>query len=311
VSAGVPALSVVVALISGRVEDLRACLTALHRQDAPPDVEIIVPYDDYCRDVLDLSAEFASVRFLRADGLETAAARQGASREHHDTLRTVGLRAARARYVALTEDHAVASSTWCRDMVQFLDAHPDVAAAGGAVECGSTRTLNWAVYYCDFGRYQNPLSEGPASYISDSNVAYRAEALEAVADAWRDDYHETLVHSALSARGHPTWLTPRSQVWQTRSGLTWREALRERYVWGRSYAGSRTRELSGARRWIYAALAPTLPFVLTWRVVRGVFRRGRTRGRVIVALPAIVLCHACWACGEWIGYVTRRAGRSA
>jgi hypothetical protein len=189
-----PVLSIVVALIAGDRGALQRCLRALHAQQDPPSCEILVPYDDPCAALRELGDEFPAVRFLYAEGLDSTAARAGGSREHHDTLRTVGLRAARGRYVALTEDHAVAEPGWCRGLVALLEQHPKVAAIGGAVECGSDRWLHRAIYYCDFGRYQGPLPEGPAEFVSDSNVIYRRTALEEIGDAWAADYHETLVH---------------------------------------------------------------------------------------------------------------------
>ncbi len=307
---GVPRLSVVVALISGRRADLERCLEALHAQREPPELEVLVPYDDACADVATLAARFPGVRFLRAEGLDTAAARAGASREHHDALRTIGLRAARAPVVALTEDHAVASDTWCADMARLLEERPAVAAIGGAVECRGERLLNHAVYYCDFGRYQNPLPEGPSPYVSDSNVAYRREALERVADAWRDDYHETIVHWALVEHGLALWLTPRSLVWQQRTGLTLSKALAERYVWGRSFAGTRARGLSTFRCLLYCGSAEVLPLLMTWRLLRGVLARRRGLGRFLACLPLVFLLQSFWAMGEFVGYLTRDPGEA-
>lgn len=312
---GRPELSVVVALISGRPEDLERCLRALADQREAPALEVLVPYDEAARGVAAVAERFPDVRFLPAPELDTAAARAGASREHHDTLRTLGLRAARGAAVALTEDHAVASPGWAAALVRFLAAHPDVAAVGGAVECGAVdggepRLLNRAVHLCDFGRYQNPLSAGPAAYVSDSNVAYRTEALEAVRAAWADDYHETLVHAALTAAGHELWLSPDPVVHQVRSSLRWRGALRERFVWGRSFAGTRTRELSAARRAVYAALSAALPLVLTWRVLQGARARGRADGPFFAALPLVLLLHGFWALGELAGYLTGDPGRA-
>lgn len=311
-SADVPELSVVVALISGKAEDLGRCLAALATQRDPPSFEVIVPYDPPCADVTRLAEQHPQVRFVAADHLDTAAARAGGSREHHDTLRTIGLEAATGRVVALTEDHAVASPSWCRDMLELLDEQPGVAAIGGAVDCRSDRLLNWAVYWCDFGRYQNPLREGPTQYVSDSNVAYRREALETVRDSWRDDYHETVVHGALVARGFEIWLTPRIQVWQQRGDLALGEALRERYVWARSYAGTRVRTLSLAQRALYACLSLALPLLLSGRLVRGVRARAlgdEVRRRFWLALPWILLLHGVWAFGELVGYVSGRPGR--
>ena len=306
-----PRLSVVVALISGRTEHLAACLDALAAQrDAPP-LEILVPYDDPCVEVTRLVGRFPAVRFLHAEGLDSAAARAGKSREHHDTLRTVGLCAARGEYVALTEDHAVVEPGWCAGLCALLDRHPEVAAIGGAVECGSDRLLNRAVYYCDFGRYQNPLPEGPAEFVSDSNVVYRRDALAEVAEVWADDYHETQVHWALVGAGREIWLTPQVRVWQRRADLGLGEALRERYVWGRSFAAGRVAGASLARRLAYAAASPLLPLVLSTRVARGGLARGRARdrgrGRLLAALPLVLLLHTVWAVGELVGYLSGHA----
>jgi len=301
-----PALSVVVALISGRTDSLASCLQSLHDQEAPPTLEILVPYDDPCREVTQLAERFPEVQFLHAEGLDSATARTGASREHHDTLRTIGLRAAQGRYVALTEDHATLDPTWCRELVALLDEHPELAALGGAVECGSSRLLNRAVYYCDFGRYQNPLPEGPAEFVSDSSVVYRRAALEAIQGVWDGNYREHTVHQALVGQGLQIWLTPRAAAWQTRDTLTFGEALRERYVWGRSFAGIRVAGAPVRRRLIYAGLTPALPLVLTYRLVRKALSRPGRLGEFLSALPQIGLLNATWAWGEFVGYVTGR-----
>lgn len=301
-----PVLSVVVGLISGKTEDLERCLAALHRQTLALEMEVLVPYDDPCADVTRLGADYPGVRFLRAEGLDTAAARAGASREHHDTLRTIGIRAARADLIALTEDHAHTAETWCAQMVAALERFPKAAAVGGAVECDSDRTLNWAVYFCDFGRYQNPIPEGSSEFVSDSNVTYRRAALEAVGETWKDDYHETAVHWAMVDAGYELCTTPRVVVWQRRSGLTLGEALRERYVWAKSFAGTRGRMEGLAVRMVRALLSPLLPPIMTWRLVRLAFERGAHKGRFLAALPLIVLLQGMWGLGEFVGYVTGR-----
>jgi hypothetical protein len=306
-----PELSVVIGLISGRIEDLSACLRALDRQEDAPRFEILVPYDDPCAAVTRLQQNYPAVRFLHAHGLDSAQARAGASREHHDTLRTIGLRVACGRYVVLTEDHAVQDPRWCRALVDALEAHPEVAAFGGAVDCQSSRLLNWAVYFCDFGRYQNPVPEGPAHYVSDSNVAYRREALSAVQAAWDSDYRETVVHRALVEKGDQIWLTPKAVVWQARSGLRLGAALRERYVWGRSFAWARVLGAPLSRRAIYAAFSFVLPFLLTFRLARVAFSRGRSRSMFFACLPLVFLLNVVWAYGEFVGYATGRPAAAA
>lgn len=301
-------LSVVVGLISGKRADLEHCLRALHTQTLATPLEIVVPYDDACSEVATLQTQFPQVRFLRAEGLDTAAARAGASREHHDTLRTIGIRAATGDIIALTEDHAHTAPTWCAEMVAALGRHPKAAAVGGAVDCDSDSLLNWAVWFCDFGRYQNPLPEGRSEFVSDSNVAYRRAALESVQHVWRDDYHETAVHWAMVDAGFELCTTPRVVVWQARSELALGHALRERYVWARSFAGTRARMAGSPKRWIWAVASPILPLLMTWRLFRTAFARGAHKGRFGASLPLIFVLQCFWAFGEFVGYVTADPG---
>jgi GT2 family glycosyltransferase len=298
-----PALSVVVGLIAGRVDCLETCLEALSGQNGAVKLEILVPWDDPVAPVTGLAARFPAVRFLHAAGLDSAAARAGASREHHDTLRTIGLRAARGPVVALTEDHARVAGDWARALLDALERHPEAGAVGGAVDCDNDGALYRAVYYCDFGRYRNPLTEGPAWFVSDSNVAYRREALDLVADAWAGDYHETAVHDALVRAGRTLVLTPAAVVWQKRRGLTFGMALKERWVWARSYAGTRVHGRGLAARLPLAAGTPLLPFLLTWRIVRRAMHGG-WGGEILPLVPLLLLLHTAWAAGECAGYLT-------
>lgn len=302
-----PELSIVVALISGQVDDLDRCLTALERQVDLPATEVLVPYDEPCRGVLALASRHPLVRFLPLEGVDTRQARAGASREHHDWLRTLGLREARGRLVILTEDHAHADPHWAAALLEVLAQRSEAACAGGAVEWGGSTTLSFAVYLCDFGRYQNPLPEAPATFVSDSNVCYRRDALDRVATAWAQQYQETVVHGALTRAGAQLWLTPRAVVWQARQGLTWRTAMAERFVWGRSYAASRVPGAAPVPRLLLAAATPLLPVLLTWRLVDAARQKQRETGRTLRTIPALLALNACWALGELVGYLTARA----
>jgi hypothetical protein len=312
-----PLVSIVVGLISGRPADLDRCLAALRGQRNVPPLEILVPFDEPCREVAALGARYPEVQFVLLEGVDTRRAREGGSREHHDLLRTLGIRRARGRFIVLTEDHAYAHPDWCASLLDVLGRRAEAAGAGGAIEWEAGTNLSYAVYLCDFGRYQNPLPEGPARFVSDSNVCYRRDALEAIAGQWTGPYQEAVVHGALTASGRQIWLTPHAVVWQGRSGLTWREALRERFVWGESFAAVRIADAPAVRRAILAVLTPALPFVLTWRLLAGARRRRRDLARVRRVLPHLFALSAAWSLGEFAGYVLGqrspriRAGRLA
>jgi hypothetical protein len=304
-----PVLSVVVVIVSdttragGDTSHLDGCLDALERQvDAPP-MEIIVPYHSRTRGV-EGRRRFPGVRFLRADDLRSVT-ETGGSREHHDELRARGLAVARGEIIALLEDHARPDPHWCARIVE--EHRQPFAAIGGAIENGIDRPLNWAVYFCDFGRYQNPIPSGASPFASDANVSYKRAALEAIRPTWERVFHETAVNSALTARGETIALSPEVIVRQYRAGLRLRDALRERFIWGRSYAASRAELAGGARPWLYAALSPALPGLLLSRMASNVLRKRRHRGAFLRAFPLTAVLTVSWSLGELAGYVTRRA----
>ncbi len=300
-----PRLAVVVTVVSDTSEaadtrSLEGCLEALQRQADPPQMEVLVTCDARLKGVDQLRQRFPQVKFIAVEKLHTA--RSGPSREHHDELRGIGLRNSQAPLVALIEDVGRPDAHWCAQLVKE-HAQP-YAAIGGAMENGIDRALNWAVYFGDFGRYQNPIPAGPSSYVSDANVCYKRDALQNVAEAWAGSYNEARVHAALAKRGEVLALSPDAVVYQHRLDLRLGPALLERYVWGRSFASVRVSSTPFSRRIVLALLCPLLPFVLVLRQFQNVLRTGRNRGAFLRALPLTFLLDLVWSSGEFVGYVT-------
>lgn len=299
-----PLLSVVVVVVSDTLNPrcgttlLAACLEALERQVDPPEMEIVVPYQREMRGVDALQQRFSAVRFICA-GLNTFTGR-GFSREHHDELRAWGIRMARGRIIGFLEDHEVPDPHWCSRMVA---AHTeDVAAVGGAIENAIDRPLNWAVYFCDFGRYQKPLPRVESHSASDANVSYKRSALEKVKPVWRETYYEPAVNGAVARVGKLV-LSPDAVVYQRRP-LAFTGALAERFVWGRSYGVNRRKRGEGPHPLLYLLCAPLIPVVILSRMAAQVFEKRRAVGAFLKALPLTAVLVASWCAGEMIGYWT-------
>jgi hypothetical protein len=303
--AAAPLLTVVVTVVSDTSEEadtshLMGCLNALRQQVNPPAMEVLVTCDARLRGIKELQERFPEVRFISVEKLHRV--RSGPSREHHDELRGIGIRDSRAPLVALIEDVGRPDPHWCAQLVKE-HAQP-YAAIGGAMENGIDRTLNWAVYFGDFGRYQNPIPRGPSVYVSDANVCYKREALQRVADAWANSYNEARVHAALAERGETLALSPEVIVYQHRLNLHLGAALLERYVWGRSFAAVRVASSTPLQRAVLAVLCPLLPFLLLLRQLQNVLRTKRNRAAFVRALPLTALLDLAWSYGELVGYLT-------
>jgi hypothetical protein len=301
---------VVVAIVSdttGRADTrhLEPCLAALMRQKGAPAMEIIVPYLPGTAGIAALGEEYPDVRFIEAEGLRMHTGRSG-SREHHDELRARGLALARGSIIALIEDHGIPAPDWSARVDASL--RRPFAAVGGAIENRVDRPLNWAVYFCDFMRYQNPVPEGESAFASDANIAYRRAALESIRPVWQEKFYEPAVNEALRSRGEIVALAPDVILYQHRQGLRFGSALRERFVWGRSYAAARG-ELAPRRRLIWAVISPVLPALLLARMTAMAWKKRRTFAPFLKALPLTSTLLVSWALGELAGYVTGRPGR--
>jgi hypothetical protein len=231
------------------------------------------------------------------------ASRPAGQHELFDRRRAAGLAVVTGDLVAILEDRGVPRADWARTAIDLHQALPH-AVIGGAVENGRNRTLNWAVYLCDFGRYQPPLPRGPREYVTDVNICYKRMALEKTRHLWRERYHETTVHWELLRSGETLFLAPEMVVEQRRERLRLAALLRERLDWGRLFAYTRAKEMSRGRLLLLAALSPLLPFVLFGRLALLQFQKGVSVGAFLRAAPAVGLLMATWSAGEMLGYLT-------
>ena len=221
-------LSIVVRIVGGK-PFVRRCLSSLKEQIGSHAIEVIVPYDATVSDIDGLKREFPQFFFFDVSGVQTFTPDPIPAVAHAlcDRHTSKGLGIARGEIIALVEDDATPAGDWCE---QILAAHKlPYDVIGGAVEHTGRGTMNWAVYFLDFGRYQLPLSEGPASYLTDVNISYKRAALDSVKAVWEREYNEVAVHWALMKKGAVLWRRPQIVVHQDRGSLSVMRQLRERF----------------------------------------------------------------------------------
>jgi hypothetical protein len=229
----------------------------------------------------------------------------GLGLEHwqYDRRRAIGLAAARGEVVAMTEDHAIPEDRWC-STIWSVHNQNSYGVIGGSIKHRGAGLFNWAVYYCDFARYQPPFPPAATDYVSDVNVSYKRVVLESCRDVWRDFYHETSVHGKIRDSGDTLYLTPDFSVGYDRGPMSASRVLVERFAWGRVFAGRRAQSVDRMRRLAYVTLSPGLAPLLLVRKFLTLCRRGQSLGPFLAALPFTFLCLLSWSLGEFVGYVT-------
>ncbi len=215
-------------------------------------------------------------------------------------MRAVAFRHATGRAVAVIEDHVLVEARWGRCIVDALDS--GAAVVGGPIENAATESLiDWAAFLCEYSHCVPPLAAGPASWLPGNNVAYRRELLErfrATAEAghWEGHLHARLQREGVELTCHP------DLVVRHRKHYTFTEYLGQRYLYSRSYAGTRLAAAAGLKRLVYGLAALGLPPVLLCRLGRRALATRRLRSIYLKCLPLIAVFVTSWALGETVGY---------
>ena len=287
-------LSIVIAAWNGR-DYLQHCLKSLEKQADVAGVEVIVVSNFGLEDTE--NAQTASfVNYILADQATVP------------ELRTRGIQQARGEIIALLEDHCEVDPEWTREICK---AHAlPFQIVGGAVENISPNlALNWAVYFYDYGNYMLPSKAGAAETLSGMNVSYKREMLAAAKEVYADGFFETFVNEKLKQHGHKLYFAPSAIVYH-RKDYNFKTVTTQFYHQARSFAAQRKVNLSFPRRILFVLAACLLPILLPVRTVARTLKKNRHLGKLMAAVPCLVILLTVWAAGEFCGYLFG-AGESA
>lgn len=295
-SATFSTVSVAVVCMAG-AEHLARCLDSLRRQHHAPDFEIVVACAPHLDGIELIRARFPDARIVVNEGQRTPL-----------ELASRAVRECHGELILLTKDHCIPAADWVHAMT---DAQAKGrAVVGGRIEIDpASSAVEWAFHFIDFFRYAGPLAAGPAEFLSVCNASYKRAELDAVPELWSGTFVETAINDALRTRFGTLWLAPQSQVTLSRP-MSLREAVHERYEYGRLFGVSRLVRWSVVRRIGYAVAAPALPVLMLGRMAAAALRSRRnshTFMRSLAPLTLMVLAR-CW--GEWLAYVTGRYPRA-
>jgi hypothetical protein len=275
---------------------LERCLAGLARQRGAPPFEVVVAYDPRLPQVAGLALRHPRVRLIANQDERTPV--ELAARAVHEC---------RGEIVLLTEDHCIPRPDWVRRLCDGLLSGR--GAVGGVIEPEAAASpAEWAFWFTDYYRYARPAVPGPSPSLSICNVAYRRRELALVAPS-ANRFVEPAVHDALRRRFGPLWMVPEAEVTTTRS-VRLRDAVKERYAFGRLFGSARIEGSAPSRRLLLAAAAPGLPLLLLARLTAKALGDERHARRFYRAFPQLVLLVLAWSWGEWLGYVTARGPRS-
>lgn len=280
-----PSVSVVVASCRPR-ELLEACLDALLPQCRAHGAEVIVARSEEAEG---LESAYPDVIFLSAPRDSTV-----------PLLRAAGMSVAEGDIVALTEDHCVVADDWLDELLRAHHGGSEVV--GGAMDnARRRRTVDWAAFFAEYGFFADRGGGGAEDpKLTGANVSYVRRVVDEVTELASRGEWENVIHRRLAGAGRSLRFVESAAVCQN-SSYGWWEFCRNRFEHGYGYARRRLVDEPAAVRWLYLAGSPALPWLLAWRIHRGL--PSRHRGRFLRSLPVTLSFLVAWASGEAAGYV--------
>lgn len=282
-------ISVVIACVN-RLPSIHDCLSALERERKGFQVEILVLC--CCQDgtAAHVAKHFPNVTLVHFE-----------KRLGIPELRAIGMARATGEIVSIIEDHCIVQDGWFREILKAHDK--GYQAVGGTVVNGSVeRSIDWAVFLCEYSGVMPPIPDGEVSGITGNNVSYRKAILDRVDESVKKECWEFFLHQELSKQG-VTFLSAPSIVVSHKKEFGFWYFMAQRYYYSRSFAGMRRKRTSLPVRLVYCCASPLLPGLMLWRMTRQVLNKQQHVGTFLRTLPLQAAFMVSYAVGEFVGYL--------
>ncbi len=272
---------------------IRRTVRHLAAQTIRGQIELVVvaPARDGLGIIEDEVEGFHSVHVVEAGEIRTVA-----------RAKALGVREARAPYVASAEDHCYPEPEWA---ALLLAAHREGWAAVGPTMCNANPRgmVSWAGLYLNYGCCLAPATAGEAGGLPWHNTSYRRDLLlEYGEELPRLLSVEGLLLEDLRARGHGLYFeaAARTSHVQITRFSSW---VLHAFWGGRLFGSTRAwrQRWPWWRRMVYACGSPLIPLVRLRRTLPKFYGTGR-RALVPRVLPALLSGLIPHAIGEAAGY---------
>ena len=286
-------LSVVV-VTRDTARTLQPILAALAEQSIAERLEVVIVAPE-------TEAGEPAPRFRDAFGECTVV--PGGPIDNRGAAAALGVRAATAEFVAISENHCFPEKDWAERTLAAFRGNARVAIGPAVVNANPETTLSVAMHAAGYGLFPSDAEAGPRAGLPHHNSSYRRSVLT--------DFGETLEHlladeRRLQARliedGHDLFFDP-SIVKRHINEATWRLVAGLALDCGRRYGGTRARGWPWWRKIVYAGATP-LVSVPIFRRLRNLLPDDRSAGAHGLPLAFVMWVWAfLHACGEATAYL--------
>jgi hypothetical protein len=274
-------------------ETTRRTVVAWSKQTIASRVEAIVvaPSAAALREDTQLLSTFHGMQVLEHGPARSTAA-----------MRAQGIRAARAPFVAITEDHCYPSRRLAElALKKFAEGHDVVAAPFR--NANPSLAMSWANLLIEYAPWVDPPPPGEPTHLPGHNGLYRRDVLLSYGEELESIFEaETVLQWDMASRHGSTLALLEGARMHHLNFSKIPASLWLRFLGGLLFAGNRAREWGWGKRLAYAAGSPLIPLV-RFRRIAGAIHRVKPASRVRGLRALVLLALAFDALGELAGYL--------
>ncbi len=272
---------------------VRTTVAHLRRQTAASQIELVLvgpTLDSLQAPAADLEG-FASVRRVPVGPVQSIAHANAA-----------GVRHARGRLVALTEDHCFPEPQWAASLIH-AHSQGDFSVIGPVVlNANPGSMVSEADFVIGYGPWMDPLEPVEMPFLPGHNSCYRRDELLALGGRLERLLEaETVLHMEWSSQGRRLRAEPAARTRHVNYSL-WRSWIPVQFLAGRLFGGLRAATWPRRKQLFFAAASPLIPAVRLWRTLAEFRRPGRSLSRFLRMAPALVLGLTIDGIGQGVGY---------
>jgi hypothetical protein len=220
-----------------------------------------------------------------------------------DKAAAAGIARARADIVSLVEDHAYPEPGWAEALIEAHQRGPWAAIGSTIVNANPDSPCSWCNQLMAYGEWTEPVQRGEVTNVSRHNISFK----RAVLDSYGDDLVNYLGRAGgllkdLRRQGYRFYLEPDARIRHANPSRL-QSTVTLRFNGGRLSGAKRVKQdnWSLARRAVYIAGSPLIPFVRLWKMAPTLLAPLH-RHRLPRLMPALTMALVLDALGQMIGF---------
>lgn len=212
----------------------------------------------------------------------------------------VALARSTGRYVAVLDINCPPASGWLSSVMREIEKESPIFF--GPVDSGWDKSDRRIVgYLAEYAQFDSPLAE-ELDEVPGNNIVCLRSLLDDAEKLQAEGFFKTFMVWRLAAEHNLVPGRLDNMIVRYRKPFRFGHYIKRRFIHGRCFGATRHDNAGQPSRWLCMGFTLLLPLLRTWRIYKGVRRRGDLEKAFYRYILLIISSECAWSAGEFAGY---------